>query len=91
MFPLKVLLSKLGLIFIECGYSRYCIDYIVNGFAGLRISENGVSLNPYLPKGWTGYSFKFRYKGSLVQVTVGKKGTEVKTIEGPEVKVLMGE
>ncbi len=30
MFPLKVLMAKLGLIFIECGYSRYCIDYIVN-------------------------------------------------------------
>lgn len=29
-FKLKVLLSKLGLIFIECGYSRYCIDYEVN-------------------------------------------------------------
>lgn len=29
-FPLKVLFAKLGLIFIECGYSRYCIDYEVN-------------------------------------------------------------
>ena len=30
MFTLKALLAKTGLIFIECGYSRYCIDYIVN-------------------------------------------------------------
>ena len=27
---LKKLMAKLGLIFIECGYSRYCIDYEVN-------------------------------------------------------------
>lgn len=68
-----------------------CYMAIVNGFAGLKISEDGVSLNPYLPKGWTGYSFKFRYKESLVKVTVDGSGTEVKTIEGAEVKVLMGE
>lgn len=29
-FGLKCLMAKLGLIFIECGYSRYCIDYEVN-------------------------------------------------------------
>ena len=29
-FTLKSKLSKMGLIFIENGYSRYCIDYIVN-------------------------------------------------------------
>lgn len=29
-WPLKLFMSKLGLIFIENGYSRYCIDYEVN-------------------------------------------------------------
>ena len=29
-WPVKLLMSKLGLIFIESGYSRYCIDYEVN-------------------------------------------------------------
>ena len=29
-WPLKRLMAKMGLIFIESGYSRYCIDYIVN-------------------------------------------------------------
>ena len=29
-FGVKKLLSKMGLVFIECGYSRYCIDYEVN-------------------------------------------------------------
>ncbi len=38
MFGLKKLIAKTGLIFIECGYSRYCKDYIVND-----ISQN---LNP---------------------------------------------
>ena len=30
MFGFKCLLAKTGLIFIECGYSRYCKKYIVN-------------------------------------------------------------
>jgi len=29
-WPLKKIMAKMGLIFIESGYSRYCIDYIVN-------------------------------------------------------------
>ncbi|MCR5596342.1 MAG: glycosyltransferase family 52 protein [Lachnospiraceae bacterium] len=29
-FKFKCLLSKIGLIFIECGYGRYCMDYEVN-------------------------------------------------------------
>ncbi|SFC17120.1 lipooligosaccharide sialyltransferase [Butyrivibrio sp. YAB3001] len=29
-FPLKCAMAKMGLIFIESGYSRYCIDYEVN-------------------------------------------------------------
>ncbi len=29
-FPVKCAMAKLGLIFIESGYSRYCIDYEVN-------------------------------------------------------------
>lgn len=30
MFKFKCLMAKMGLIFIECGYSKYCIDYVVN-------------------------------------------------------------
>lgn len=29
-FAIKALIAKTGLIFMECGYSRYCIDYEVN-------------------------------------------------------------
>lgn len=29
-WPLKKFLARMGLIFIECGYSKYCIDYEVN-------------------------------------------------------------
>ncbi|MCR5502872.1 MAG: glycosyltransferase family 52 protein [Lachnospiraceae bacterium] len=35
-FGLKAFLAKLGLIFIENGYSRYCIDMEVNDLSGIR-------------------------------------------------------
>ncbi|MGV8149634.1 MAG: glycoside hydrolase family 65 protein [Alkaliphilus sp.] len=46
---------------------------IVYGFGGLRISHEGISLNPTLPKNWTGYSFKFINEGITIKVTVKDK------------------
>ncbi len=42
---LKKFMAKLGLIFIECGYSRYCIDYEVNDIsANFEPPENTVEI-----------------------------------------------
>ena len=44
-FRLKAFLAGLGLIFIECGYSRYCIDYEVNDLsANYRPPKNTVEV-----------------------------------------------
>ena len=44
-FRIKTRLAKLGLIFIECGYSRYCIDYEVNNLsANFRPPKNTVEV-----------------------------------------------
>lgn len=47
---------------------------IVNGFAGLRIDENGMSIDPYLPKSMKRYSFKIRYMGKAYRISVSKDG-----------------
>lgn len=44
-FGFKSMLAKTGLIFIECGYSRYCIDYEVNDIsANHSVPPNVVEL-----------------------------------------------
>ena len=44
-WKLKKFLSKCGLIFIESGYSRYCIDYEVNDFsANHSLPENAIEV-----------------------------------------------
>lgn len=41
-WPLKKLMAKMGLIFIESGYSRYCIDYEVNDISANYMPPDNV-------------------------------------------------
>lgn len=61
-----------------------CYMAIVNGFACLRVSEEGISLSPTLPGTWTGYRFKFRYRGRLIKVMVDQKEVHVELLEGDD-------
>lgn len=61
-----------------------CYMAIVNGFACLRVSEEGISLSPTMPGTWTGYRFKFRYRGRLIKVMVDQKEVHVELLEGDD-------
>ena len=52
---------------------------IAQGFAGMR-TVNGLSLNPFLPESWTGYSFQFVYRNRLICVEV-KPGVAKVTLQ----------
>lgn len=41
-WPLKKLMARMGLIFIESGYSRYCIDYEVNDISANYMPPDNV-------------------------------------------------
>lgn len=56
---------------------------IVQGFAGMRYSEDGISFKPFLPKKWSRYSFKINYRGRLLSVEVADKVT-LTLISGPD-------
>jgi len=45
---------------------------VVEGFAGVRISESGIAFAPKLPKEWNSLSFKIRYKDLIIQVLCDK-------------------
>jgi len=65
---------------------------IVNGFAGMDITENGLSFAPFLPKAWRGYRFNISCRGSLVEVDVREEKTTLKLLSGDPVTVkLYGE
>ncbi len=64
-----------------------CYMAIVNGFAGLRINQDGAALAPFLPQAWEGYRFKFRYRGNLIQVIVADRQVTVRLEEGGSLEI----
>ena len=60
---------------------------IVYGFGGLRIKENGIYINPVLPKEWEAYQFRFNYLGTKIDVHVSRERCTVKVVEGESVRI----
>ena len=50
---------------------------IVQGFGGMRVTYEGLSLAPYCPDGWTSFAFKIRFRGALLQVTTTQQAVTV--------------
>ena len=50
---------------------------IVEGFGGVRVINDYLHINPILPKSWNFYSFKIIFRGTLIEVKVGKEIVEV--------------
>ncbi len=62
---------------------------VVNGFAGLKLLEDGVSVNPFLPDEWTGLRFLFQYRGSRLRFEMQGGRYSLTLISGPAVNVSM--
>ncbi|MFP4017159.1 MAG: glycosyl hydrolase family 65 protein, partial [Halanaerobiales bacterium] len=50
---------------------------VVQGFGGLRVRDNRLVLNPFLPEQWNLFSFKVLFRGTLLKVTVEKDRIEI--------------
>ncbi|MDF2592457.1 MAG: glycoside hydrolase family 65 [Clostridia bacterium] len=59
---------------------------IINGFAGYRIKENGISIAPTVPKQFEGYRFRIHYLGSWLEIKV-QKYIQVKLLCGNSVNI----
>ncbi|MCB2294982.1 glycoside hydrolase family 65 protein [Clostridium algoriphilum] len=45
---------------------------VVHGFGGLRIINNKLILNPFIPDHWCSYSFKIMFRGALLNIKFTK-------------------
>ncbi len=64
---------------------------VVKGFGGMRVIDGQLHLNPFLPKQWKSYSFKIRWRGSILNIKVTQAGTTVENESGePTSFVLSG-
>lgn len=60
---------------------------IVFGFAGLRIKESGISMQPIIPKEWQTYRFKLQYQGRTIQVTVTHEEVQLALLSGESLTI----
>ncbi len=45
---------------------------LIYGFAGLRVSERGLILRPWLPDAWTSIAFNIEYRGRIISVEIAE-------------------
>lgn len=45
---------------------------IVEGFGGMRVKDEVLTLNPFIPKNWESFSFKVTFRGVLLKVNIKK-------------------
>lgn len=60
---------------------------IVYGFGGLRIKENGISLQPRLPRQWEGFRFRFLYEDARIEVEMKQEKCFVRLLEGSKKRI----
>lgn len=62
---------------------------IVQGFAGMRVSDDKLHLAPFVPQEWKGYSFRLNFRNRLLSVVVGAKRTELTLLAGAPLEVIL--
>ncbi len=62
---------------------------VVEGFGGMRIRDGKLSFQPFLPAQWNSFSFHIIFRGTLLNIRVGKEGVQIKNLSGKEVIVLI--
>ncbi|WP_433862959.1 family 65 glycosyl hydrolase domain-containing protein [Sphingobacterium thalpophilum] len=53
---------------------------IVEGFAGMRVSNGQLYLNPMLPPEWKGYKFRILFRGATLLITVSADAYTIENI-----------
>jgi maltose phosphorylase len=64
---------------------------IVKGFGGMRIKDNMLHFNPFIPKQWKSYSFKIRFRGSLLKVYISNERIKIENESPNAITIVMHE
>ncbi len=49
----------------------------VKGFSGMRVKNDKLYFNPFIPENWQSYSFKIRFRSHLLKITADKNGVQI--------------
>ena len=62
---------------------------IVNGFAGVRVSDGQLSFKPLLPRKWRRLAFRLHFRDSEIAVTLTRAGLDLHLLSGNPLTVLV--
>ncbi len=60
---------------------------IVEGFAGMKIHDSSVILDPLIPNGWKSYMFHARFRGILFEVFISHNKVSVRNLTDDTLKI----
>jgi maltose phosphorylase len=62
---------------------------VVEGFGGMRVKNNMLLFDPFLPGKWESFSFNVGFRGAILNVKVSKGGVDIKNLSGTPITVLV--
>jgi maltose phosphorylase len=63
---------------------------VVKGFAGQRVKDGSLVLNPYVPGEWNSYSFRIGFNAAWLHISVSKTGITIRNTSGNALTVYVG-
>jgi maltose phosphorylase len=64
---------------------------LVEGMAGVRITDSSLNVNPIIPKSWSRYTFQIRFQNNPLLIAVTQTDTELKNLGESDLSVYLNE
>jgi maltose phosphorylase len=58
---------------------------VIEGFGGMRVRDNKLSFQPFLPVKWQSFSFHIGFRGAVLNVKVSKDGVQIKNLSSNDI------
>jgi len=55
---------------------------VIKGFGGMRIKNDTLHFNPFIPKKWKSYSFRIEFRGRVIKIKVTGQRVETTLVSG---------
>jgi maltose phosphorylase len=62
---------------------------VVKGFGGMRVKEDKLHLNPFIPDKWKSYSFRLEFRNRVIKVKVTKDSCETYLESGEPLEIVL--
>ena len=60
---------------------------VVRGFGGMRVKDDQLLFNPFIPDQWKSYSFRVEYRGRVIKLRVAKDQVETTLESGAPIDI----